>query len=151
MNVLRFIGGNWDNILIGLILIAAAITGIMRWVKVKGPVFSAMSAAEKTAYITRLLVNLVPGALALVTDAEIEFGGKTGALKRSQVIDELYMRIPDEYKQYVTADNLDAIINKVLPEAKKLWAENPAVRQIVVGTCIKTPTFGEFEEEDIII
>ena len=56
--------------------------------------------------------------MVLVTDAEIQFGGKTGQLKRSYVIDELYKRIPDEYKKFITEENLDSIINKVLPEAE---------------------------------
>ena len=85
------------------------------------------------AYITRLLTNLVPIALVLVTDAEIQFGGGTGPLKRSYVIDELYKRIPDEYKKYITEDNLDSIINKALEEAERLWVNNPRVNMMVNG------------------
>jgi len=134
MNILFFLVKNWDNLLVGIILIMAVITGIQKWVKVKGPIFKAMPAKEKIAYITRLLTNLIPIAMVLVTDAESQFGGKTGAIKRSFVIDQLYMRIPDEYKKYITEENLDAIINKVLPEAQKLWADNPAIQQLVEGT-----------------
>ena len=134
MHILRFVADNWDDILIVLVLIAAAITGITRWIKVKGPIFNAMSSAEKIAYITRLLTNLIPSALVLVTDAEIQFGGGTGTLKRSYVIDELYQRIPDEYKKYITEENLDSIINKVLPEAKKLWTENASVKSLMEGS-----------------
>lgn len=132
MNILLFIVEHWDNFLVGLILIAMAITGIQQWIKVKGPIFNAMSAKEKIAYVTRLLTNLVPIALVLVTDAEIQFGGKTGVLKRSYVIDELYQRIPDEYKKYITEENLDAIINNVLPEAQKLWNENTAIKSLIM-------------------
>jgi len=131
MNILKFIFANWDEFLAGMVLIAAAITGIKRWVKIKGPVFNAMSSEEKISYIKRLLTNLVPIALVLVTDAEITFGGGTGTLKRSYVIDELYKRIPDEYKKYITEDNLDSIINTVLPEAEKLWTENPQIKQLM--------------------
>lgn len=131
MRVLTFMADNWQDILTSLVLIAAAIAGIQQWIRVKGPIFKAMTATEKIAYITRLLTNLVPIALVIVTDAEIQFGGKTGALKRSYVIDELYKRIPDEYKKYITEENLDAIINRVLPEAETLWADNPAVKQLM--------------------
>jgi hypothetical protein len=124
MNILLFVAEYWHDFLVGIILIAIAIVSIQQWIKVKGPIFNAMTAKEKIAYITRLLTNLVPIALVLVTDAEITFGGKTGPLKRSYVIDELYKRIPDEYKKYITEENLDAIINKVLPEAQELWMED---------------------------
>lgn len=131
MHVLKFVASNWQDILVCLVLIAAAITGIQKWIKVNGPTFEAMSTEEKIAYVTRLLTNLAPIALTLVTNAEIKYGGKTGAIKRSEVIDELYKRIPDEYKKYVTEENLDSIINKVLPEAEKLWNSNTAIKQLV--------------------
>lgn len=137
MHIMRFIANNWHDILVVLVLIAAAVTGIKQWVKVKGPIFNAMTPTEKIAYITRLLTNLIPSALVLVTDAEIQFGGGTGILKRSYVIDELYKRIPDEYKKYITEENLDAIINKVLPEAQKLWSENISIKSIVEGDVTK--------------
>ena len=133
MNILLFVADHWHDFLVGIVLIAAAITGIQQWIKVKGPIFQAMTTKEKIAYITRLLTNLIPIALVLVTDAEIQFGGETGTLKRSYVIDELYKRIPDEYKKYITEENLDAIIDKVLPEAQKLWSENPAVKSLMEG------------------
>ena len=89
--------------------------------------------AERIAYITRILTNLAPIALVLVTNAEIQFGGGTGQLKRSYVIDELYKRIPDEYKKYITEENLDAIVTKALEEAEKLWSVNNKVKEIVYG------------------
>lgn len=131
MHVLKFLVANWQDLLVGLVLLAAIITGVKQWVKVNGPIFKAMTAKEKIAYITRLLNNLVPIALALTTSAEAQFGGKTGALKRAYVIDELYKRIPDEYKKFITEENLDSIINKVLPEAKILWESNDAVKKLM--------------------
>ena len=88
---------------------------------------------EKMAYITRLLTNLVPIALVLVTEAEIQVWWWNRTFKRSYVIDELYKRIPDEYKKYITEDNLDSIINKALEEAERLWANNPRVNMMVNG------------------
>jgi hypothetical protein len=82
---------------------------------------------ETIAYTKRLITNLLPTALLLVTDAENLFGSNTGAIKRSYVIDELYKRIPDEYKKYVTEENLDAIINQVLEKATVFWTENPHI------------------------
>ena len=131
MQVLLFIASHWHDILVVVLLIASIITGISKWTAKHGPIFEKMSLGEKMAYITRLLTNLVPIALVLVTEAEIQFGGGTGPLKRSYVIDELYKRIPDEYKKYITEDNLDSIINKALEEAERLWANNPRVRMMV--------------------
>ena len=96
-----------------------------------------MTTAEKMAYITRLLTNLVPIALVLVTDAEVAYGGGTGKLKRSYVIDELYKRIPDEYKKYITEENLDAVLNKALDEAKELWESNDSLKSIIEGTALQ--------------
>ena len=134
MHVLHWVAANWHDILVMIVLIAACITGIQQWIKRNGPIFKSMSAQEKIAYITRLLTNLIPIAFVLVTDAEITYGDDgTNALKRSYVIDELYQRIPDEYKKYVTEQNLDDIINKVLPEAKKLWVESSFLAKTVGG------------------
>ncbi len=133
MKVLLFIANHWQDILVVVLLIASAITGLTKWTTKNGPIFGKISTAEKMAYVTRLLTNLVPIALALVTDAEIQFGGGTGALKRSYVIDELYKRIPDEYKKYITEDNLDTVINSALEGAEKLWKQNPDINRIVYG------------------
>lgn len=130
MNILLWVAHNWHDILVVLVLIAASITGIKQWIKHNGPIFNSMTPQEKIAYITRLLTNLVPIAMVLVTDAEITYGDDgTNVLKRSYVIDELYKRIPDEYKKFITEENLDSIIDKVLPEAKKLWAGSASLTQ----------------------
>ena len=131
MKVLLFIANYWQDILVVMLLIASVITGITKWTAKNGPIFEKMSLSEKMAYITRLLTNLVPIALTLVTDAEIKYGGGTGELKRSYVIDELYKRIPDEYKKYITEDNLDVIIQNALDKAEELWAKNQDINRIV--------------------
>lgn len=133
MKVLLFIADHWQDILVVILLIASIVTGISKFTAKYGPILGKMTLGEKMAYITRLLTNLVPIALTLVTDAEIQFGGGTGVLKRSYVIDELYKRIPDEYKKYITEDNLDTIINNALVEAEKLWDQNPNIGRIVYG------------------
>lgn len=133
MNTLLFLTKHWHDILVVILLIASVLIGVNQWVKKYGPLIKTMSVQERIAYITRLLTNLAPIALVLVTDAEMTFGGGTGQLKRSYVLDELYKRIPDEYKKYITEDNLDVIINKALEEAEKLWMGNPNVKQIVYG------------------
>lgn len=134
MRIISFIARYWNDILVVFLLIVSGIAGVNQWVKRNGPIFKEMSVQERIAYITRLLTNLTPIALVLVTDAEIEFGPGTGKLKRSYVIDELYKRIPDDYKKYITEDNLDAIIKTALDEAERLWSENLNIKNMVYGT-----------------
>lgn len=133
MDVLLFLAKRWHDILVVILLIVSLMTGIQQWVKKNGPILKEMTVHERVAYITRLLTNLAPIALVLVTDAEIAYGGGTGQLKRSYVLDELYQRIPDEYKKYITEENLDTIINRALEEAEKLWRNNPSVTAMVYG------------------
>jgi len=129
MNILRFIGTYWHDILVVLILLVSFGFAVKKW----WPNWQAMSSAEKVAYVSRLLQNLIPIALGLVTDAEAQYGGGTGKIKRAYVIDELYSRIPDEFKPYVTEQNLDAILTKALDEAKVLWKENTQIKALIKG------------------
>lgn len=129
MDILRFIGTYWHDILVVLILLVSFWFAVKKW----WPNWQAMSSAEKVAYVSRLLQNLIPIALGLVTDAEAQYGGGTGKIKRAYVIDELYSRIPDEFKPYVTEQNLDAILTKALDEAKVLWEENTQIKALIKG------------------
>ena len=133
MKTILFLANNWQDVLVIILLILSFITGLNKWIAKNGPIFKKMTVVEKMAYVTRLLQNLIPIALVLVTDAEINYGGGTGKLKRSYVMDELYKRIPDEYKKYITEDNMDAIINEALKDAEKLWDQNTKVKTIVYG------------------
>lgn len=133
MEVVSFIAKYWHDILVVILLIISLVAGLQKWIKKNGPIFKNMTIQERVAYITRLLTNLAPIALVLVTDAEIQYGGGTGVLKRSYVIDELYKRVPDEYKKYITEDNLDDIIDAALLQAEKLWNDNPKVSKLVYG------------------
>jgi len=129
MDILRFIGTYWDDILVVLILLVSFGFAVKKW----WPNWQAMSSAEKVAYVSRLLQNLIPIALGLVTEAEAQYGGGTGKIKRAYVIDELYSRIPDEFKPYITEQNLDAILTKALDEAKVLWEENTQIKALIKG------------------
>ena len=131
MTIINFVIRNWQDILIVIVFIAGFATALVKWFKKNGPIFRNMADAEKVAYVTRLLTNLVPIALVLVTDAEITWGGKTGPIKRSQVIGQLYSYIPDEYKKYVTEENLDTIIEKALEQAEQIWENNPNIRKLI--------------------
>lgn len=128
MNIIKWIIENWDNIVVVLILTMALITGGIKFINQ----WKTLTNEERVAYVKRLLENLVPIAVKMVTLAEMDYGGGTGVLKRAEVIDALYARIPDEYKPYVTEANLDVIIEAALDKARVLWDENYAINKMVM-------------------
>jgi hypothetical protein len=127
MNILRWVIENWDNIIVVIALIAALVAGVIRFVKK----WKAMTNEERIAYVKRLLENLLPSAIKFVTDAERTYGGGTGDLKRAEVMDKLYARIPDAFKPYITEANLRAVLESALDTAKVLWEENSAIHKLV--------------------
>ena len=129
MDILRWIGAYWHDVLVIIALATGFVVAIKKW----WPKWKTMSSTEKVAYVTRLLQNLLPIALGLVTDAEITYGGGTGKIKRAYVIDELYSRIPDEFKPFVTEANLEAVLTKALDEARLLWESNDKIKSMIEG------------------
>lgn len=73
---------------------------------------------EIVANTKRLLSNLIPITPRIVADAEIKFGKGTGCVKKAYAMDELYLRIPDEYKKYVAYQNLSSIIENAVDDAQ---------------------------------
>jgi hypothetical protein len=128
MTILRWFIENWDNIMIIAVLIWTVISVVIKTVKK----WKTMTNEERIAYVKRLLENLLPIAIKLVSDAERRYGSGTGPLKRSDVIDALYARIPDEFKPYVTEANLDTILETALEKARVIWEDNFAVNKIVI-------------------
>jgi hypothetical protein len=80
-----------------------------------------MTDKEKVAITKRLLINLLPVGITLVTQAEAQWTLKTGGLKEAWVISELYKHIPDEYKAFVTEDNLKEVCDSALKIARIYW------------------------------
>lgn len=85
--------------------------------------WSGKSDEKKIAMTKRILENLIPIALLLVTEAEKLYGDKMGEMKKAYVIDQLYSRIPEAFKPFVTEENLTVILETVLVQAKLLWEE----------------------------
>ena len=141
MNVLLFLAEHWQDILVVILIVVSSITGLNQWAKKNGPVLAKMSVQEKIAYTTRLLTNLAPIALVLVTKAEIDYGGGTGVLKRSYVIDELYKRIPDEYKKYITEDIVSVFSGKLpmdIQGTRSTTVNNELVQLTLTGTILES-------------
>lgn len=126
MNILRWFIQNWDDIMLVVVLIIVLINASINIIrKVIG-----MTDEERIAYVKRLLQNLMPIAVSLVTKAEMRHGGNSGFIKRAEVFDELYSRIPDEFKPYVTEHNINLILEQALDHAKEQWegSENTHLR-----------------------
>lgn len=115
---------------VDFLLIATALLGVYFVAKRLRNQWLLMTDEEREASTERILRNLVPIAIGFVTDAEKEFGAGTGAIKKSVVIGKLYALIPDEYKRFVTEDNLAAIVRVALTDAQILWTD-PAMRKLI--------------------
>jgi len=127
MDILKMFLENWDDVFVVILIIILIVLITIKWYRK----FKDMSIDEQIDCIKQLLNNLLPIALKLVTDAEITFGSGTGKLKRSYVIDELYSRIPDEYKIVITEENLNDILESALEEAKLLWENNTNIQKLI--------------------
>lgn len=103
MNVMQFLATNWDSVLVVIAFIVICLVLLKR---------------GEIATLNKIL-------FALVTQAEKEFGGETGRLKLSTVVDMLYQRIPAILKFLFTEKELIKMVEDALTAAKKQWASNP--------------------------
>lgn len=109
MKVVEFIIAHWSDILL-----------------IIGAIASVIFAIYKKDY------NIVKKQIfSLVTEAEQAYGGGTGILKLSTVISVLYPKLPVLFKTFITEKKLTEIIETVLAEAKKKWAENPELTKFI--------------------
>lgn len=65
--------------------------------------------------------------LMLFTDAEKTFGGGTGALKLSVVMDALIAKLPIRVTELIDMEWLTEQVETALDKAKDKWANNPAL------------------------
>ncbi len=70
------------------------------------------------------LAILSKAGLMLFTEAERTYGSGTGKLKMSAVIGQLIALLPDEYKQLIDTEWLQAKAETFLSAAKKQWESN---------------------------
>ncbi|MDR1736239.1 MAG: hypothetical protein LBR85_05145 [Oscillospiraceae bacterium] len=80
----------------------------------------------ETAFLENLLFKLV-------IQAEKDFGGGTGALKRATVIDWVYERLPRILTLFISRSLIERLLDSALAAAKKKWAENPLLRDYISG------------------
>lgn len=116
MNILNLLLANWDSV---LVVVAALVGGIVLYKR------------GETEILKAILFRLV-------TDAEREYGGGTGELKKAAVIEWIYDKIPAVLKLIITRRELDKLIDNVLEYAKTKWASNPQLKEYV---CPEPPPF----------
>lgn len=114
----------WFDVFTMFLVLSIFIVVVMFLYRSLNQLQTSLSNEEKIALTRRLLTNLTPIALYLVTEAEVKFGEETGQLKRAYVIDQLYARMPEIFKPYITEANLDIILEMALSSAKVMWEEN---------------------------
>ncbi|MDR3091453.1 MAG: hypothetical protein LBU36_04540 [Clostridiales bacterium] len=102
MNILNFLLTNWDSVLV----IVAAGAGVV-----------ALIARKQYAILDKIVFSLV-------TEAEKKYGG-TGAAKLAAVVEWLYPKIPALIRLFITAAQLEKLIERVLTDAQKRWNSNP--------------------------
>lgn len=109
MNFVNFIIDNW---LLIVTVIAASISVVYSIFK------------GNKSVVMRMLVGLV-------TEAEKEYGGGTGALKLASVINAIYPKLPAVIKAFISEKTLIKWIEIALNVAKKQWEESIAATEYI--------------------
>jgi membrane glycosyltransferase len=109
MNILNFLLLNWDSVLVVAFMLAVVIV---------------LLAKKQYAILDKII-------LVLVTEAEKQYGGGTGAVKLAAVIDWVYPKIPAVIRLFITEARLVTTIERVLAEAKKKWDANPNISNYI--------------------
>lgn len=111
MSILNFLALNWSSLFIVLALI-----GVLIVLYVRG---------EKR------ILNLI--MFAAITEAERQYKGGTGILKKASVIAKIYSVIPVILKIIISEEQIGRWIEDALTYAKVKWAENTAIGNYVSG------------------
>lgn len=111
MTIVNFLLANWDSVIIVVLALGGVIFLIVK---------------KQYAILDRII-------FALVTEAEKQYGGGTGAVKLAAVIDWVYPKIPAVIRLFITAPQLTKLIERVLAEAKANWENNPNISTYIIG------------------
>ncbi len=71
--------------------------------------------------------------LYFVTQAEKDFGGKTGKLKKSAVLVWIYEKMPKLIRLFISSEQFGSLIDTAADELTKYLASNTAAAAIVNG------------------
>lgn len=111
MNAITFLVENWDFLLLIAIAAAALVFAVFK--------------GNKSVIMSMLV--------ALVTEAEKQYGGGTGPLKLASVIDIIYPKLPAVIKTFITDKMLKKWVDDALAIAEKKWAENAEIAKYING------------------
>ena len=97
------------------------------------------------ALLTVLIILFIKGEkkiysqilYTLVTEAEAQYGGGTGELKKATVIANIYGILPAILKLFITESRLAEWIEEALEYAKKKWAENAQIEGYIKGYSVE--------------
>lgn len=117
MNIIKFLIGNWDSVLLVLVL-AAFLIFLYRHGRIE--------------VVKKIL-------FALVSRAEKEFRSGTGELKKAAVIEWIYEKLPKIITVFITPKEIERLIESVLEYAKSKWAANTALQDYIDPTSIEIP------------
>ena len=111
-NFIRFLAENWTFIVIIISIIIKAIISVSDFLK--------KSKEERKAAAWSELARI---ALSLVSDAESEWGSKTGEIKKSEVIKKIYDKLPavsEIANEAETSEQIDKIIDDALEQMREI-------------------------------
>lgn len=103
MGIIKFLAANWDSVLV--VIAALALLGLLAFKK-------------RWNSLDQILFGLV-------TWAEREYGSGTGALKLAAVIEKVYPHIPAIVRVFISAEQIEQMVDKALEAAKLKWEKNP--------------------------
>lgn len=103
MEILKFFAMHWDSVLVVLAVVA---------------VFVVLIVKKQYGILDKIVFSLV-------TEAEKKYGGGTGAAKLAAVIEQLYPKIPAVIRLFLSAEQIEKLIERVLADAKERWEKNP--------------------------
>ncbi len=109
MALIKFLLLNWDSV-----LLIFAVVGVVVYLVKTGQ--------------TKILKKI---AIRLVTEAEGELGDGTGIFKQAAVIEWLYDKIPSALKILFSKADLEKLVDSVVEEVKKKWAENKDIQSYI--------------------
>lgn len=117
INIINWALEHWISILAAIVCGMALIAKLRKWLDMD---------AEERFKSLRESVRLV--MLALVTEAEKLYGGGTGSLKRSYVLEQIFRMFPDIGKlisKETIVKMLDNMIDTALAELREMLETNP--------------------------
>lgn len=117
MKILTFVLQNLDAILTLLAVVAVVVLAVV-YVRKNG-----------VAFIDAML-------LGLVTEAEKDFGGGTGILKKSTVVTAIYEKLPSILRLFISEATVSRLIDEAVESAKIKWASNDRLNEIISGNTV---------------